>query len=69
MTTVDWNGDDLPEELKKLPPGRYVVYPAEAVTELPPSDDEALRQALDAAAAGRWSSEAEATARLLDAAG
>ena len=49
MTQVTWNGTDLPEELKELPPGRYVVYPADGALELTPEEDAELRAALDEA--------------------
>ena len=29
-TIVRWNGADLPEELRKLPAGRYIVDDADA---------------------------------------
>jgi len=35
---VDWNGQDLPSELRELPAGRYVV---EAVDDAAFNDDEA----------------------------
>jgi len=43
---MDWNGTDLPSELRELPAGRYVV---EAVDDDAFSDDEArgIERALD----------------------
>jgi hypothetical protein len=35
---VDWNGQDLPPELRELPAGRYVV---QAVDDAPFNDEEA----------------------------
>jgi hypothetical protein len=33
VTIIDWNGADLPAELRNLPAGRYVIQPAdEALT-------------------------------------
>ena len=28
--TLDWDGEHLPEQLKRLPPGRYVLIEADA---------------------------------------
>lgn len=50
MTQVNWNGKDLPEEFVELPPGRYVVYPAEGALDLSPEEDADLRRSLDEAA-------------------
>ena len=41
-----WNGTDLPEELRDLPAGRYVVEPADGRTELTQEEEDGLRQAL-----------------------
>ncbi len=43
---VHWNGKDVPDELKELPAGRYVLEAADAVVELTDEEDEGLRQAL-----------------------
>lgn len=37
-TIIDWDGHDLPDELRKLPPGRYVLETA-------PSDSTAAEEA------------------------
>jgi hypothetical protein len=46
---VEWNGQDLPEELRELPAGRYVLAPVDESLTL--SDEEAagLRSALKSA--------------------
>ena len=39
---LEWNGKDLPSELKNLPPGRYVVQSADVAPALNPEDEDAL---------------------------
>ena len=51
--TLDWNGRDIPRELRKLPAGRYVVVPADDVPELLLDEEEGLRQAMASIRAGR----------------
>ena len=48
MTKVlRWNGRDLPEELRSLPPGDYVVSPLMDDHALSPDEEEGLEEALD----------------------
>ena len=49
---VDWNGRDVPEELKELPAGRYVVERVDDVLGLSPEEDEGLRAAMGSVARG-----------------
>jgi len=54
MTRVlHWNGTDLPEELRDLPAGRYVLEPADALPDLPDGEEEGLRQALASLRSGQ----------------
>ena len=50
---VDWNGEDLPEQLRELPVGRYVLAPVEDDIELSADEEEGLRAALSSTAQGR----------------
>ena len=51
---VDWNGRDLPRELRKLPAGRYVVEEYdEELAALTDAHEEGLRQAIASVKAGR----------------
>ena len=43
---LHWNGTDLPDELRDLPAGRYVVESADEVPELTEDEEEGLQQAL-----------------------
>ncbi len=43
---LHWNGTDLPEELRDLPAGRYVVEAADVPPALTEDEEEGLRQAL-----------------------
>jgi hypothetical protein len=49
---VDWNGRDLPDELRSLPPGKYVVQQVEDAPALTPEEEEGLRAAMAALDAG-----------------
>jgi hypothetical protein len=47
VRVLHWNGKDIPEELRGLPVGRYVVEPVDHVAPaLSPEDEEGLRLAL-----------------------
>lgn len=43
---VYWNGTDLPDELRDLPVGRYVVESADEAPDLTDEEEEGLHQAL-----------------------
>ena len=48
-----WNGKDLPEELRNLPPGEYVLEPVDqGAPPLTPEEEDGIRRALASAAAG-----------------
>lgn len=46
-----WNGHDLPDELRELPAGTYVVEAVDAL--LTPEEDEGLERALASLRAGK----------------
>ena len=52
MTIMSWNGDDLPDELRDLPAGRYVVTPVDEARELSAEEDAGLQQAMSSLRAG-----------------
>ena len=43
---MKWNGKDLPDELRKLPEGRYVIESLDAVPVLSPEEEHGLEEAL-----------------------
>ncbi|HEY4178026.1 MAG TPA: hypothetical protein VGM90_14365 [Kofleriaceae bacterium] len=43
---LHWNGKDVPEELRELPAGTYVVEPVETAAALNADDDRGLANAL-----------------------
>ncbi len=45
-TVVDWDGKALPEELRALPKGRYVMVAVDEAPELTPEQDAGLEAAL-----------------------
>ena len=49
---IDWDGTHLPEGLRLLPPGTYLVQFVEDIHELPPEEDAGIREALDSIEAG-----------------
>ena len=52
---IEWDGENVPKELKELPPGRYLVGPAYELwddDELTPEEDAGIRAALDDIEAG-----------------
>ena len=61
MTIIDWNGADLPAELRGLPAGKYVLQRADDA--LTPDEEQGLLTALDSLRAGK--AHHEARERLL----
>jgi hypothetical protein len=51
-TVIEWDGSNVPPELHRLPPGRYVLAPLEDTDGLTSTEDAAVRQGLDDLAAG-----------------
>lgn len=45
---LNWDGKELPEELRALPKGRYVIAPVDAVPALTAEEEQGLEEALDA---------------------
>jgi hypothetical protein len=50
---LNWNGKDVPDELRELPAGRYVIEPVDALSPLTDEEEEGLRQALESLRGGR----------------
>lgn len=46
-TVIDWDGSNVPRELRVLPPGRYIVAPIDDSTELSSAEDAGVRLGLD----------------------
>ena len=46
MAILNWNGSDVPEELKRLPAGKYLIQPADEALGLRPEEEEGIREAL-----------------------
>ena len=47
-TVLKWNGTDVPDELRKLPQGRYVIESVDAMPALTSEQEQGLEEALDA---------------------
>jgi hypothetical protein len=43
---LHWNGKDIPQELRSLPEGRYVLEPIDVAPLLSPDEDAGLEKAL-----------------------
>lgn len=46
-TVIDWDGRNVPRQLRLLPPGRYVLAPVGDTVELKSEEDAAVRVGLD----------------------
>ena len=64
MEILTWNGADLPEALRNLPPGRYVVEAVDNAPLLSEVQDQQLRHALQVAHDDQGVDHGEAEARL-----
>jgi hypothetical protein len=64
-TIVRWNGADLPEELRELPAGRYIVEPIDDVPPLTLEEDAGIQLALVALEHGGGVDDAEARRRII----
>lgn len=53
VRVLHWNGKDLPEELRDLPAGRYVVESVDDAPALSAEEEAGLRDAMHALDAGR----------------
>ncbi|WP_224362542.1 hypothetical protein [Hyalangium versicolor] len=50
---MDWDGEHIPNEMRSLPPGRYVVEPLDEAIALTPEEEEGLREAMASIKAGK----------------
>ena len=53
MRVVTWDGKNVPDEMRSLPPGRYVVEPVDEAIALTPDEEEGIRQAMASIEAGQ----------------
>ncbi len=64
VTIIDWNGADIPAELRSLPAGKYVIQRADDA--LTPDEEQALITALESLRAGNGVPHDLARERLLE---
>ncbi len=50
---LNWNGEELPTELRALPKGRYVLQPVDELQSLTPEENAGLIQALESLRQGK----------------
>jgi hypothetical protein len=65
MAVIDWNGSDIPEALRRLPAGRYVVEPLDEPPSLSPDEEEGIIRALESLRAGHGLDHEQVRARVL----
>lgn len=53
MSIIRWNGSDVPDELRRLPAGRYVVEPLDEAPALTAEEEQGLAAALASLRAGQ----------------
>ncbi len=63
VTIIDWNGADVPSELRGLPAGKYIIQRADDT--LTPEEEQGLVIALESVRTGRGVSHDAARERLL----
>ena len=51
-TLLDWDGKELPKELRALPTGRYVIEPVDRVLDLTAEEEAGLKAAARSLDAG-----------------
>jgi hypothetical protein len=66
MAIIEWNGSDIPDALRRLPAGRYVVEPVEDLAALSADEEDGLVQALASLRAGRGLGHDVVRARVLN---
>jgi len=57
---IEWNGSEIPQGMRDLPPGRYVVEALDEPITLTPEQEGGLMRAMDDLDAGRGRPLAEA---------
>ena len=65
MAIINWNGSDLPDALRPLPAGRYIVEALDESASLTLEEEDGLIQALDSLSAGSVIDHEEVRARVL----
>jgi hypothetical protein len=63
VTIIDWNGADIPAELRSLPAGKYVIQRADDA--LTPDEEQGLITALESLRVGKGVPHDEAREHLL----
>ena len=64
MTILHWNGNDVPDELRSLPAGEYVVEPAPRVAVLTADEEDGLRAAMRSVREGDYVSHDDVKRRV-----
>jgi hypothetical protein len=65
MAVIHWNGTDVPEALRSLPAGDYVLAPLDTTPLLSPEEEEGLIEALASLRAGSRVDHEQVRSRVL----
>ena len=65
MTILDWNGNDVPEALQRLPAGRYALQRVDELPSLTSDEEDGLAQALASVRGGHGIPHDQMRARIL----
>jgi hypothetical protein len=65
MAVIDWNGSDVPEALRRLPAGRYVVERLDEAPALSAEDEAGLIRALESLRSARGLDHEQVRERIL----
>jgi hypothetical protein len=49
---IEWDGSEVPRELRELPPGRYLLEPLDELLLLTPEEDAGIQEAIEDLDAG-----------------
>ncbi len=61
---IQWDGSHVPEELRRLPPGRYAIEPLDHPSPLTEQEETGILAALDALDAGSGTPLADAVREI-----
>jgi hypothetical protein len=61
---LKWNGKEIPDELRELPEGRYVIEPVDDSSALTEAEEEGIERALASVREGKGIDLEEARSRI-----
>lgn len=64
---LEWDGENIPDGMRSLPPGRYVVEAIDEALTLTPEEEEGVRQAMASLDGGQGRSLEDVREQILTA--